>query len=211
MRLAGGEPIVLRPEADVPAAVIAAVDGLLLPGGHDVDPAFFHEPRHATFVASEPGRDEYEIALLHAADEANLPVLAICRGIQVLNVAHGGSLIQDIAETRPAALRHTSGDPASPAHHDVVLAGGSLLQRLMTTAGGPPLRLHVFSRHHQAVNRPGRGIVVSATAPDGIVEAVEMPSQRFCLGVQWHPEETQPGEYGALFHGLVEAGRGGRS
>jgi putative glutamine amidotransferase len=205
VRLAGGEPFVLRPNADAPEDVASDFDGLLLAGGHDVDPALFHEPRHPTFVASEPGRDTYELALLRQAAGADLPVFAICRGIQILNVAHGGTLIQDIADTQPSALRHTSATPSSPAVHEVVLAEGSLLQRLMTAGGHPPSHLHVSSRHHQAVGRLGRALAVSATAPDGIIEAIEMPSQRFCLGVQWHPEEAASGAFAVLFRGLVDA------
>jgi putative glutamine amidotransferase len=205
IRRAGGEVRLLDRGADKPADVIASVDGLLLPGGGDVLPSIYGEPAHKTFSAAEPGRDDYELELARRAIEADLPVLAICRGIQVLNVARGGSLVQDIAEQVGTTVNHVLREPPHAIAHDVWITEGSLLDRLMRE------RLQndtcpVNSRHHQAPMALGAGLVASATAPDGVIEAIEDPDKRFCLGVQWHPENFyRTGEFRSLFEGFVDA------
>jgi putative glutamine amidotransferase len=202
---AGGEVRVLDRATDRPADVIAAVDGVLLPGGGDVLPSIYGEAAHASFEGAEPGRDDYELELARRALEANLPLLAICRGAQVLNVACGGSLVQDIPEQVGVLVNHTMREPPHAIAHDVWIASGSLLESLMRE------RLEgdtcpVNSRHHQAPGNLGTGLVASATAPDGVIEAIEDPSKRFCLGVQWHPENFyRTGEFRSLFEGLVTA------
>lgn len=207
VRRAGGEVRILDYTRDAPAEVVRQVDGILLPGGGDVQPAIYGATPHPTFDAAEPGRDEYELELARRASEADLPLFAICRGIQVLNVARGGTLVQDIAEEMRDTLNHTLKEPPFAIAHDVWVAEGSLLERVMRE------RLEtdtcpVNSRHHQAVKDVGSGLVVTATAPDGIVEAVEDPSKRFCLGVQWHPENFyRTGEFSALFEAFVNAAR----
>ena len=154
---------------------------------------------------AEAGRDAFELELARRALDADLPMLAICRGIQVLNVARGGTLIQDIPQEIPTAGTHVLRDPPFAIAHDVWVAPGSLLARLLQD------RLEdescsVNSRHHQAVKRLGDGLALAATAPDGIIEAVEAPASRFCLGVQWHPENFyRTGEFSALFEGFVHA------
>jgi putative glutamine amidotransferase len=205
VRRAGGEVRLLDREVDKPADVIASVDGLLLPGGGDVLPSIYGEPAHKTFSAAEPGRDDYELELARRASDADLPVLAICRGIQVLNVARGGSLVQDIPEQIGTTVNHVMREPPHAIAHDVWITEGTLLDRLMRE------RLQtdtcpVNSRHHQAPHTLGTGLVASANAPDGVIEAIEDPAKRFCLGVQWHPENFyRTGEFRSLFEGFVEA------
>jgi putative glutamine amidotransferase len=212
VRRAGGEVRILDPAVDNPGDVLRSVDGILLTGGNDVLPAIYGEAAHATFEAAEPGRDDYEMELVRRATEADVPILAICRGIQVLNVARGGTLVQDIP-TEPgfgppgSAVDHDLKPTRVTIAHDVWIAPDSLLDRLMReteTAGA----CQVNSRHHQSVKGVGANLVVSATAPDGIIEAIEDPSRRFCVGVQWHPENFyRTGEFRALFEGFVNAAR----
>jgi putative glutamine amidotransferase len=205
IRRAGGEVRLLDRTVDKPVDVIAAVDGVLLPGGGDVLPSIYGQPAHSTFSAAEPGRDDYELELARRAVEADLPLLAICRGIQVLNVACGGSLVQDIPEQLGTTVNHVLREPPHAIAHDVWIAEGSLLENLMRE------RLQtdtcpVNSRHHQAPMTLGTGLIASATAPDGVIEAIEDPGKRFCLGVQWHPENFyRTGEFRSLFEGFVEA------
>jgi len=203
VRRAGATP---RPLAldESPAEVLHGVDGLLLTGGDDVDPALYGEDPHPTYDVSEPGRDTFEIDLVRRALAADLPVLAICRGLQVLNVALGGSLIQDIPSEPGPVLQHDATGPPTTLAHTVAVTPGSRVASLL----GPDDTRAVNSRHHQAVRAVGQGLVVTATSPDGIVEAAEVPAARFCVGVQWHPENFhRTGEFDALFDGFVEACR----
>jgi putative glutamine amidotransferase len=205
VRRAGGEPTILDRATDRPADVVRAFDGLLLAGGGDVLPALYGQTPHPTFGAAEQGRDEYEIELVRLALERDLPVFAICRGIQVLNVARGGTLIQDIPSDVTHAEQHDLREPRVAIAHDVWVTSGSLLERLMRERVDDE-SLHVNSRHHQAIKQVGEGLVVTGTAPDGVIEAVEDPSRRFCLGVQWHPENFyRTGEFSALFEAFVGA------
>ena len=207
IRRAGGDVRILDYTTDAPAAVVADVDGILLPGGDDVQPSLYGEAAHSAFEAAEPGRDAYEIELARRAADANLPLIAICRGIQVLNVARGGTLVQDIASQLPTSIRHRVRDTPHTIAHDVWVSEGTLLHALLRERIDGDA-CPVNSRHHQAVQTVGRGLIVSATAPDGVIEAVEDPSQRFCLGVQWHPENFyRTGEFRALFEAFVEAAR----
>ena len=208
VRRAGGEPRVLDLAADKPASVVAGIQGLLLTGGTDVDPARYGEARHASVACIEAERDEFEIALVHAASDAKLPVLAICRGMQVLNVALGGSLIQDIDAELPGSLEHTVPTPHHALAHEIWITRGSLLWKLMQEKLADSDSCLVNSRHHQAVKRPACSFEVSATAPDGVVEAMECGVGRFCLGVQWHPENFwRTGEFRSVFEGFIDACR----
>ena len=203
VRRAGGTPRVLDLSYDSPADVVASIDALLLTGGGDVLPSIYGAVAHPTFDAAEPGRDEYEIELVRRALEADVPVLAICRGIQVLNVACGGTLIQDIPDEVGTTINHKVSNPPHSMAHDVWMESGSALRRLL----GDDMHA-VNSRHHQAVKNLGEGLVVTATAPDGVIEAIEDPTRRFCLGVQWHPENFfRTGEFRVLFEALVQASR----
>lgn len=218
VRRAGGEPWVLDRSVDRAAEVVASASGVLLAGGGDVLPTIYGETPHAMYDAAEEGRDEYELELVRRALDANLPVFAICRGIQVLTVARGGTLVQDIPQELGTRIEHVVREPPFGIAHDVHIAHGSLLERLMHAhlTGSAPRgsesvgSLAVNSRHHQAPKTPGEGLVVTAVAPDGVIEAIEDPSLRFCLGVQWHPENFwRTGEFHALFEGFVAACRRG--
>jgi putative glutamine amidotransferase len=206
-----GAAIVELTLADRPEDVVRRVDGVLLPGGGDIDPALYGAPVHSTFEAAEPGRDGFEIALVKAALAADLPVLAICRGMQVLNVAFGGDLVQDIPTEVNGALHHAVREPRYAIAHEVWVTPTSRLATLMKDDLEDGESCQVNSRHHQAVRHVGEGLEVVGTAPDGVIEAVERPTARFCLGVQWHPENFwRTGEFRPLFEGFVDAARAPR-
>ncbi|MBE3590161.1 MAG: gamma-glutamyl-gamma-aminobutyrate hydrolase family protein [Firmicutes bacterium] len=201
---AGGAPVLLPPLADedTARALARALDGLLLSGGEDVDPARFGEAPHPDLGSVDPDRDLTEIALIDEARRRGLPIFAICRGIQVLNVAFGGTLVQDLRAQRPGAIQHAQKGPRWHLGHTVEIRPGTRLAGLL----GEGVR-GVNSFHHQAVERVGEGLVVAATAPDGVVEAVEAPGGAWILGVQWHPEglvDRHP-QFMALFEAFVAA------
>ena len=205
VRRAGGEVRILNYETDRPADVVNEVDGILLPGGDDVLPSLYGADPHPTFDAAEAGRDAYELELATRAGDADLPLFAICRGIQVLNVARGGTLVQDIPSELPDAIPHEVRDTPFTIAHDVWVSEGTLLHTLLRERIDGDA-CPVNSRHHQAVQQVGSGLVVSATAPDGVIEAVEDPSKRFCVGVQWHPENFyRTGEFRPLFEAFITA------
>ena len=205
VRRAGGDVRILNYVTDRPADVVNEVDGILLPGGDDVLPSLYRAEPHPTFDAAEPGRDAYELELARRAGDADVPLFAICRGIQVLNVARGGTLVQDIPSELPDAIPHEVRDTPFTIAHDVWVSEGTLLHTLLRERIDGDT-CPVNSRHHQAVQTVGSGLVVSATAPDGVIEAVEDPSKRFCVGVQWHPENFyRTGEFRALFEAFVTA------
>ena len=208
----GGEVRMLDPKASAAVAaaqVLEGIQGLLLTGGSDVSPALYHETPGPTVVDVDAVRDEFESALIAEARRRHLPILGICRGIQVLNVACGGSLIQDIPSGMPGAIEHQLSVPPHEPYslaHELWLEHDSLLERLMRERLSDADACEVNSRHHQAVNRVAPGFNVSATAPDGVIEAIEDPSEPFCLGVQWHPENFwRTGEFRPLFEGFLEA------
>jgi putative glutamine amidotransferase len=209
VRRAGGEVRMLDYATDRPADVVASVDGILLPGGADVLPSAYGEATHEKFEAAETGRDEFELELARLATEADVPLFAICRGIQVLNVACGGSLIQDISSQVSEAGNHNlTVPPHLPFElaHEVWVEKDSLLAQLLRERLIDGDSCEVNSRHHQAINKVAPGLRVTATAPDGIVEAIEDPAAKFCLGVQWHPENFwRTGEFRALFEGFLGA------
>jgi putative glutamine amidotransferase len=203
----GGDPHIVDASM-APDAALKGFDGLLLTGGDDVTPSRYGEPTHEATVEAESGRDDFEIALVTAARRQGLPVFAICRGIQVLNVACGGTLVQDIPTQVTGALPHALQVPPNQPYslaHEIWIEKDSLLSRLMRERLNDDT-CEVNSRHHQAVKTVASGFKVSATAPDGIIEAIEDPSLPFCLGVQWHPENFwRTGEFRALFEGFLEA------
>jgi putative glutamine amidotransferase len=206
---AGATPRVLDPAVDRVPDILDECDGVLLTGGADVDSAHYGEEPHPT-LKPDALRDAYELVLARAALARNMPVLAICRGVQLLNVAAGGSLIQDIPSQRSSDVIHGQRQPLTSTPHTVRVRTGSTLAALL---GDPATHdLAVNSRHHQAVDRVAPGFVVSATAPDGIVEGIERPGARFCIGVQWHPENFwETGEFSSLFTAFVKASRGRES
>jgi putative glutamine amidotransferase len=192
-----------------PGEVIDGIDGLLLTGGEDLAPARYGEAAHASVVDVDPARDAFEIALVGEARRRNLPIFAICRGIQVLNVACGGTLVQDIPSEIAGALEHSWTVPPHKPYdlaHEVWVDKDTLLARLLRERLSDTDACEANSRHHQAVKKIAEGFRVSATAPDGVIEAIEDPSARFCLGVQWHPENFwRTGEFRPLFEGFLEA------
>jgi putative glutamine amidotransferase len=197
---AGGRPLVVPP-ADVDAEeTLAPLDGLVFSGGGDIDPGAYGADAHDEIHGVNAKRDEAELALARAALERDMPVLAVCRGSQVLNVVLGGDLIQHLPEVvGHDRHRHTPGEFAD---HDVRLEPDSRIGAILGD------RAPVKSHHHQAFGRLGGGLRQTAWADDGTVEAIEDPSRRFALGVLWHPEE---GEDLALFEALIEEARGYRA
>jgi putative glutamine amidotransferase len=210
----GGEVKILEPSASF-AEDLAGLDGLLLTGGTDVAPERYHERPHPAVIDVDAARDAYEIGLATSARAQGLPVLAICRGIQVLNVARGGSLVQDIPSLLTGALGHNLVSPPHETYalaHEVWIEKDSLLAALMKERLNEADTCEVNSRHHQSVARLGDGLALAATAPDGVVEAIEDPSCPFCLGVQWHPENFwRTGEFRPLFEGFVNAAQASRA
>jgi putative glutamine amidotransferase len=204
----GGDVRVIEPTTEL-VDPLAGLDGLLLTGGGDIDPVQYGEAPHATHSPAEPGRDSFEIGLVTLARQRKLPILAICRGIQVLNVACGGTLVQDIPSQVPGALSHGLDVPPHQAMeraHEIWIDKDSLLSRLMRERLSDTDACDVNSRHHQAVRQIAPGFIVSATAPDGVIEGIEDPNARFCIGVQWHPENFfRTGEFRPLFEGFLEA------
>jgi putative glutamine amidotransferase len=194
--------------SESPRAVVETIDGVLLTGGGDVDPVLYGADRHPTVEDAEPGRDEFEIDLARRAMESDLPLLAICRGAQVLNVAAGGTLVQDIPSGVTTELPHSLTQPKDCIAHPIQITRGSRLHRALGRSVDPSCTCRVNSRHHQSVGRLGKEIVASAVAPDGVIEAIESPTASFCVGVQWHPENFwRTGEFKSLFDAFVEAAR----
>ena len=203
---AGGIPILIPPHLDSRAldALWSRLDGVLLTGGGDVDPARFGEERHPTVDLVSDARDRLEIEITERAIHAGRPLLAICRGIQVLNVALGGSLYQDIASDLGSTIAHNQTAPRDQPTHLVKVMGEGT--RLGATLGAP--ELDVNSMHHQAIKRLSRGLRDVAWAPDGVIEGVESTDGgALVLGVQWHPEELTAHDPAArnLFAALIRS------
>jgi putative glutamine amidotransferase len=207
---AGGLPVMIPTFAPLSAVqgYRDRLDGILLPGSPtDINPALFGEEPHPKLGKLFPERDALDFYLLEYGEQAHLPVLGICFGAQSLNVFRGGKLIQDIPSVVPEAAHHDDhGEPEQPARHRVHLNKGSLLARL---AGSDAVDVNSF--HHQAISMPGKNLQVVATAPDGVIEAVEDTTGRFFIGVQWHPERNfQDDAFSqALFTAFVEQAGGG--
>jgi putative glutamine amidotransferase len=191
----GGEPVLL-PTGSVSAAVVARLDGLVLAGGADVDPARYGQPAGEHTSVVRPERDEAELEVLAAALERDLPLLAVCRGMQLLNVLLGGDLVQHLPDVPGAALHQTG--PGVFARREVRTVPGTTLAQLLGPAAAADCH------HHQALGRVADGLTPAAWAEDGVLEAVEATAHRFCVGVQWHPEA---GADRRLFGALVEAAR----
>jgi len=181
---AGGLPVALPHDAALAPDYLDQLDALVVTGGaFDVDPVLYGEgERHATVMLKE-GRTAAELALTRGALERNLPVLGICGGQQLLAVALGGTLIQHIPDSIADPLEHEQTNPRHEPGHQVAIVPGTLLHRI---AGASEMRVN--SAHHQAVRDPGPHAIIDALAPDQVIEGIEDPRYRFCLGVQWHPE-----------------------
>ncbi len=189
---AGGVPLcVTRPEKEALEVPLSHVDGILLAGGHDIDPTHYGEEKKEYTCNIDSARDVLEIMLVEIARERGIPILGICRGMQVMNVALGGSLYQDVYLEMPGAMLHDfhndkGGMPLArnAIAHDVTITEGTLLSLIAGSSSIP-----VNSLHHQGIKKVGAGLRVSATAPDGLIEAIEIEGHPFGLGVEWHPEE----------------------
>ena len=193
---AGGRPLLVPPSTDAIEETLDRLDGLLLSGGSDLDPELYGQDAHPETNGIVPERDRAEIALLRAALERDMPVLAVCRGSQVLNVARGGDLVQHLPDVvGDEKHKHT---PGQFADHDVDLEPGTRVQRIL--GDHAPVKSH----HHQGYGRLGGGLHEAARAEDGTIEALEDPGRRFAIGVLWHPEA---GEDFALFEALVSEAR----
>jgi len=208
IQLAGGVPLPMPPQLDATARaeILKRVHGVLLTGGGDVDPARFGETPHPTTSLVSPARDSFEIDLTHWALGTRLPLLAVCRGLQVLNVALGGSLYQDVSSEPGSPIDHSQAGKARhmPSHHVKVRDSSQLAQILGA------VEVDVNSFHHQAIKRLGQGLADVAWAPDSIIEGVELVDGRqFVVGVQWHPEELVDHDGAAinLFAALVKRAR----
>jgi putative glutamine amidotransferase len=194
--------------SESPRKVLDEIDGVLLTGGGDVDPVLYGEDRDPTVEDAEPGRDEFEIDLVRRAMTADVPVLGICRGSQVLNVAAGGTLVQDIPSAVRSDLAHTVREPKHAIAHAVSITPGSRLEQALGPTIDAAHTCRVNSRHHQSVGRLGQGLMTSAVAADGVIEGIEREDASFCLGVQWHPENFwRTGEFSPLFSAFVESAR----
>jgi len=199
VRAAGGAPVLVPPDATYardPGIVLDVLDGLLMVGGEDIGPTAYGATPHPATDPPNVVRDEAEAALLHAAIARDMPVLAVCRGMQLLNVVYGGNLVQEIGD-------HTDAAPHRPrlgtfGRHDVDVEGG----RLQDLVG--PLVTGVHSHHHQGLGELGEGLAITARSEDGLPEAIEDARKRFMLGVLWHPEEDPEGAGAPLFRGLVK-------
>jgi putative glutamine amidotransferase len=200
---AGGLPVPLPHDPDLVDDWLSLIDGLLVTGGaFDLDPALYGAgERHAT-VTTKDRRTTFERAMTAAAVERDLPVFGICGGQQLLHVVLGGELIQHIPDAIADALAHEQPNPRHQPGHEVEVVPGTRLHAIVGTD-----RLCVNSAHHQAAGTAAPGVVVSARAPDGVIEAIEEPTKRFCIGVQWHPEyHISPGD-AALFQTFVTSCR----
>lgn len=198
---AGGTPVILPPldSADLPPP-IDRLDGLCVPGGPDIDPAAYGAEPHPKLGPVDARIDRFELDVIRRADQADLPILAICRGAQALNVVRGGSLLQHLPDLG-SQISHRQSLPGTETAHAVTVEPQSELARIVDQKS-----LEVNTFHHQGIERLGRGLRAVAFAPDGTIEALEADDRRFCLGVQWHAETlTHHPEQAALFSALVAA------
>lgn len=185
---------------------MAGVDGVLLTGGADIEPSLYNEARHPATYDAEPGRDALELTIAKRAIAADVPLLAICRGVQVLNVALGGTLVQDIPTEIGHMVPHDEREPSDREAHPIRVKPATRLAAALAGEINEHGETLVNSRHHQALGTIGDGLDVTAVAPDGVTEAVERPASRFCVGVQWHPENFHAsGRFSGLFESFVQS------
>jgi putative glutamine amidotransferase len=198
---AGGLPLPLPHEPELAEEYLARIDGLVITGGaFDVDPALFGEASRHETVVTKDRRTSFEFAITRGAIARDIPLLGICGGQQLLNVVMGGTLIQHIPDTIPAALAHEQPNPRDEVGHDVAVTPCTLLATITGAA-----TMSVNSAHHQAVRDIGEGVIIDAIAPDGVIEGIELLGKRFCLGVQWHPEfSIDPGD-SRIFTAFIKA------
>ena len=205
---AGAAPVLvpLLDDLETLRAIYERMDGILIPGGVDIDPTTFGEEPHERLGRIDPARDHVEMQLVKWAVEDRKPVLGLCRGLQVINVALGGTLYQDLETEYPNAIKHdyfpTYGFSRDHLAHDVAVEPGSRMQRALAGFAVP-----VNSMHHQGIKELAGSLVASAIAPDGLIEAAESPNDSYLVGVQWHPEVFELAEpsSGDLFTDFVQA------
>jgi putative glutamine amidotransferase len=199
---AGGIPVILPPmRRRAIDPLLARVAGLCIAGGPDIDPRTYGGEDHPELGPTQPELDEFELAVTWAARARRMPILAICRGAQVLNVALGGSLHMHLPDDVGERVEHRrAGSDAPASSHDIRLEPDSIVGRVLGSE-----RAHVNSYHHQAVRRLGRGLRAVAHADDGVIEAIELDGPDFAVGVQWHVESMEAPEQRALFEAFVEA------
>ncbi len=203
VRAAGGVPIVLPHEPSLADHYLGLIDGLVVSGGaFDVDPSLFGATTRHTTVSLKEGRTDFELRMTQGVLAADKPILGICGGQQLLAVALGGTLIQHIPDEVENPLAHEQPNPRDQAGHDVAITEGSLLHKITGTTRAP-----VNSSHHQAVKTVPASVVVDAVAPDGVIEGIEDPSRKFCIGVQWHPEFHISQADQRLFTAFIDACR----
>lgn len=196
VKTVGGYPVLLFPEEGLPYLA----DGILLSGGGDIDPLLFGEEPLQESGEISPLRDSYELALCREALAQNIPLLGICRGMQVMNIAAGGSIYQDIQVQTTSDLKHSQQAPRHYGTHSIQLQPDTMLAQLFGT-----LTATVNSFHHQAVARLGTGFVASAVSRDGLAEAIEHTENSFACGVQWHPEAMHTAQQQQLFQSFINA------
>jgi putative glutamine amidotransferase len=205
---AGGLAVMLPPDplgSEDPGQLLGLIDGLVLAGGADIDPSFYGQPAHAKTPGTVPERDAFELAMARGAIERDMPLLGICRGMQLINVACGGTLLQHLPERFGHHEHRRVVGSFDGADHDVELRDGTLAMRVVAE------RCHATkSHHHQGIDRLGEGLEVSGvSAMDDLPEAIELTGARFVLGVQWHPEADETSSVlGALVAAAEEAARG---
>ncbi len=202
LRRAGAVPVLIPPQPENAVDIIEGLDGILLAGGDDCDPQVYGEEPHPTVEPMDPRRQSNDLTLARAARERGIPTLGICLGLQVMNIAAGGTLMQDINSAMETEIQHAS-IPEDRARHDVIVEQGTKLSGIIGER-----ELNVNSSHHQAIKSVGNGLRITALAPDGVVEGLEDPRHPFYVGVQWHPEDMR-GENSAssIFGAFVDAAR----
>ncbi|HUJ14906.1 MAG TPA: gamma-glutamyl-gamma-aminobutyrate hydrolase family protein [Thermoanaerobaculia bacterium] len=202
LRSAGAIPVIIPPQPENAEQIVEALDGILLAGGDDCDPQVYGEERHPTVEPMDPRRQNNDIALARAARRRGIPTLGICLGVQMMNVAAGGTLIQDIDSELRTDIEHAS-EPSDRHRHPVLVEEATHLAKIVGEQ-----ELTVNSSHHQAIRHVGDGLCVTALAPDGIIEGLEDPSLPFYVGVQWHPEDmATEASAEKLFGAFVDAAR----
>lgn len=205
VRRAGGIPVLMPPGETRLQEWFETIDGLIIAGGCDVDPKLYGGDGHEAVKLVDPERDQDEVELIHQSVETGMPLLAVCRGLQVLNVAFGGDLHAHISSAFPDAIDHRvegADNKHTPLAHEVTIDPGSRLAHVMQTN-----RFDAPSLHHQAIDELGDGLVAIGHAPDGIIEAIDMPEHPWMLAMQWHPElaSADQAEHQRVFDALVQA------
>ncbi|WP_304507118.1 gamma-glutamyl-gamma-aminobutyrate hydrolase family protein [Anaerotignum sp.] len=193
---AGGYPVMLFPQPVMPPFI----DGIVFTGGGDIDPLLFHEEPLRESGEISPLRDDFELSLCHLAIQNNIPLLGICRGMQIINIALGGTIFQDISVQTSSTLKHSQQAPRGYGTHSIIMEKNSLLSSLWGKE-----KATVNSFHHQAVAVLGDGLRISAKSQDGLIEAIEHIENPFVLGVQWHPEAMKGEDQRKLFSAFLSA------